>query len=330
MEPPLFGELALEWLVFVQPTRVDPAGETRQVRHLRKLFLETEETLTAFQIEVLIRELRAAHSFGSTWLNKIHATGRRIVRHAQKTKKWKGPNPFDVAERQREEKREYELLTLAELELVQKHLSPRKRRLFRIALHTGMRPGELFALRKEDVDLVAGVIRVRRSHGRNQTKTGVARSLPIVAAIVGDLRQAMTGDSELVFPGQGGRRQRHDTKLTRALRTAMAAAGVAVTKALYWCSRPKLCGWRQELAGPVTARRCPRCDRRCVSQPRVRAVRWYDLRHICATLHHQHGADPVCIALALGHRVKGTTASVYTHPEMGLFREELSKWSLPK
>jgi integrase len=328
-ELPIFGELALAWLRYVQPTRVDPAGEQRQVGYLRRLFLETEETLSGFKVEVLIKDLREARGFGATWLNKIQATGRRIVRHAQKQGLWKAPNPFSVAERQKEVPREYELLTLLELARVQRRLTPIKRRLFRVALHTGLRPGELFALRKEDVDLVAGSIRVRRSHGRDRTKTGKSRLVPIVDAIKADLRKAMAGDSELVFPGPGGRRQRGDTKLTRALRTAMAAAGVGVTGALYWCCRPRLCGWREEVPGPVTARRCPRCSRRCCSQPRVKATRWYDLRHICATLHHQHCADKLAIALALGHTIKGTTDSVYTHPSLERLREELSRWHLP-
>jgi hypothetical protein len=136
-ELPIFGELALAWLRYVQPTRVDPAGEQRQVGYLRRLFLETEETLTGFKVEVLIKDLREARGFGATWLNKIQATGRRVVRHAQKQGLWTKPNPFAVAERQKEEPREYELLTLLELARVQRHLVPAKRRLFRVALHTG-------------------------------------------------------------------------------------------------------------------------------------------------------------------------------------------------
>lgn len=62
--------------------------------------------------------------------------------------------------------------------------------------------------------------------------------------------------------------------------------------------------------------------------PRVRPVRWYDLRHLCATLHHRHGADALCVALAMGHSGRGTTQAVYTHPDAAMMREELSRWRL--
>jgi integrase len=43
-------------------------------------------------------------------------------------------------------------------------LAPKWRALFATALYTGMRKCELFALRKSDVDLAAGIIVVSRSH----------------------------------------------------------------------------------------------------------------------------------------------------------------------
>lgn len=66
--------------------------------------------------------------------------------------------------------------------------------------------------------------------------------------------------------------------------------------------------------------------------PVVRPVRWYDLRHMCATFHHQHGADRVCTALALGHSLDAatTTEAVYTHPTMETMRRELLRWHLPR
>lgn len=328
---PSFGVLAQEWLVAIRPRRVDPRNEERAIARLEPLFGETEATLTGAKVEDAIDAVRQAEGFGATYLNKLRSAGKLAVAYAQKRGVWHRPNPFELARRLREFGREYELLSLAELELVQKRIPKRHRALFRVAVHLGLRPGELFALRVEDVDFTAGVVRVRRSHGRNATKTGRARVVPIVDAVLADLRKAVDrSPSGIVFPGaHGGRQEQHRaTKLTRMLRTAMAAAGVGVVGALYWCSRPRLCGWREERAGQVTPTRCPRCGRRCNTRPRVRAVRWYDLRHSCATLHHHHGADPLCVALALGHAVRGTTQAVYTHPAVDVMRAELSKWRI--
>lgn len=47
-------------------------------------------------------------------------------------------------------------------------------------------------------------------------------------------------------------------------------------------------------------------------------------------LHHEHGADPLCVKLALGHSLEGTTEKIYTHPTMAKMGAELSKWKLAK
>lgn len=328
---PTFATLAEEWLESIRPRRVEPRNEERAIAHLAALRAETEATLTAAKVEDAIDAVRQREGFGGVYLNKLRSAGKLTVRYAQKRGLWLRPNPFELADRQKENGRDYELLSLADLDAVQRHLPRRRRGLFRVAVHLGLRPGELFALRVEDVDLESGVVRVRRSHGRDSTKTGRSRVVPIVDAVRDDLRRAVSASkSDLVFPAADGRRQHLHTKLTRLLRTAMASAGVGVVGALYWCPRPRLCGWREYVPGTVAPRRCPRCRRRCLYRVRVRPVRWYDLRHSCATLHHQAGADALCVALALGHAIRGTTQAVYTHPAVDVMRRELSRWRLSR
>lgn len=58
------------------------------------------------------------------------------------------------------------------------------RPLFAAALWTGMRRGELFALRKYDVNLALGTITVQRSHQRDTTKGGHADLIPIAAPLL--------------------------------------------------------------------------------------------------------------------------------------------------
>lgn len=327
-ERPPLGELMHAWLERIASRRVAPGNEARLVAHLRELFLEDEGTLTAAMVDEHLAGLMPALS--PSTVNKVRGVGRQAVADAQARRLWAGHNPFALVKRQREPRRRYEQLTLAELALVQAQLRPDRRRLFRVSLHLGMRTGELLALRKSDVDFTAGVVRVHRSHGRDTTKTGKERVLPILAAIAGDLLEAcQASTSELVFPGAEGDRQRVDTKLTRVLRTAMAAAGVGLTSVAYRCRR-RGCGYVEEHRHTTVDRdrECPRCAFTLWPVPRVKPVRWYDLRHMCATLHHRAGADALCVALAMGHSVRGTTQAVYTHPDAAMMRSELSRWHL--
>lgn len=328
-ERPMLGELAETWLAHIAPRRVAPDNERRLVAHLRPLFLEDEASLTVGAVVALLDSLERG-GLSPVTVNKVRACGKHLIEHAQAHRRWSGPNPFALARRKREPLRKYELLTLDELARVEKKLAPELRRLFRVALHLGLRTGELFALRREDVDFDAGTVRVHRSHGRDQTKTGPERLLPIHPACAGELLEASLlapSPSSILFPASTGERRRADTKLTRALRTAMAAAGVGVVAVTYKCRR-RWCDAPPERHEESTVRRlsCARCGMRLWAVPEVRRVRWYDLRHMCATFHHQAGADEVCVALALGHSLHGTTHSVYTHPSLDTMRRELHRW----
>lgn len=329
VERPYFGELADAWLASIRPLRVAPENEERLSRALRPLYLETEDTLTAEMVDDLL--LRLADGWGESTVNKARATGVRIVEFATARGRWEAPNPFEAAHRLSEEKRVYETLTTAELWRVQLRLSPARRREFRVAVHLGLRPGELLALQKRDVDLPGGSIQVRRSRDRDTTKTNRPRVVPIVDAVLDDLAEAITSSpSALVFPRPDGTKQRNDTKLTRILRTAMAAAGVGITGATYKCRRWGCHTEPIELPAPIVHHDCARCGFALWPVPTVRPVRWVDLRHICATLSIEAGAHEVVVAKALGHSIKGVTGSIYAHPSLEVMRRELSRWSVPR
>lgn len=328
---PRFGELAAAWLEHIRPKRVVPENEERLVRRLEPLFGEDETTLTAASVAAL---LDAQADLSASTKNKLRGVGRMVVDRAAAAQRWLRPNPFALVKRQKEPRRKYEMLTLSELYKVQAHLTPERLRLFRCALHLGMRPGELMALRIEDIDFPANVIHVRRSWERNTTKTNTERDIPLHPAVMADLLDAcVAAKGEHVFgAADDGQLERRTTKLTRILRTAMAAADVGVLGGDYKCRR-KGCGHTETHLGPIDLRRhkyCPTCDFKLWVVPIVKEVRWYDLRHMCATFHHEAGADRVCISMALGHSLEGTTEEVYTHPTMAKMAAELSKWKLSR
>lgn len=95
-----------------------------------------------------------------------------------------------------------------------------------VALRTGLRLGELVALRWEDVDLVAGRLVVRRAASRDRVgtpKNGRTREIPLGHEVLAALKAHRHLKGELVFSGKGGSMYRKNmTKhpLWRACRKA--------------------------------------------------------------------------------------------------------------
>lgn len=85
-------------------------------------------------------------------------------------------------------------------------LAPIWKHLFATALCTGMRKGELLRRRKEDVDLAARLVTIRRSHNRDATKGGHADAVSIAVDLMPFLEAAIAASpSGLVFPRSDGR-----------------------------------------------------------------------------------------------------------------------------
>lgn len=322
-----FGELAAEWLGRISKRRVCPANEERHVRHMLRLANMREGDLTKAAIDNLFADLCAPRGpLCPSSINKLRSTGRLIIRDAQGNGLWGGLNPFDLVRRLRQPKRIYSTLTVAEVALVLPKLRPDRRRLSKTILLVGLRPGEAMGLRKVDVDLEARMLKVRRSHARNQTKTGKEREFPIPDDLVADLREAMAeSPSELVFPKPDGTRMRADTKLARTLRTAMAAAGL-VDGYRYHCRR-KGCG-RVDQSREMIDPYCPACGMRMLRVAIPRHIRFYDLRHSSASLHRKAKCDPLVIQEMLGHSPGNTTDSTYTHLDEDYCRKEVNKLKL--
>ncbi|MFZ5440425.1 MAG: tyrosine-type recombinase/integrase [Myxococcota bacterium] len=328
---PTLGELVHEWLEWIRPQRVDPRNEERLARHLFELYLEDERSLTSAMAEEHLRKL--LETLSPATVNKVRGVGRLAIQRAMATRRWSGavPNPFALVRRQREPRRKYETLTPEELLRVQAELRPDRRRLFRVMLHLGLRTGEAFALRKEDIDFVKGTVQIHRSHHRDETKTGRARVVPLLLSVVDDLYEAIReSKTDLLFGDADGALQRYDTKLSRVLRSAMARAGVGIVEVTYKCRR---CGSSETIKADRVSENVCTCGMTRWPVPKVKPIRWYDLRHMCATLHHTAGADQLAISITLGHAVNGDdsiTSSIYTHLSMADLHREMSMWALPR
>ena len=100
-----------------------------------------------------------------------------------------------------------------EVELHAAHAAdPQDATIHRTAAYTGLRQGELLALRWDDVDLVGGLLHVRRNFSSGEEKVPKGkrvRSVPMVPDVIDGFarlkgRENFTGDKDLVFCNEVG------------------------------------------------------------------------------------------------------------------------------
>jgi integrase len=158
--------------------------------------------------------------------------------------------------------------------------------LYVVAIDTGARQGELFALRWDDVDFAAGTIRIQRSlvelHGNfeiKEPKTKAGRRTVQVSSCSLDAlnqhRQHMLAEGPdvrvgLVFCDNVGGFLRKSNIVRRSFRYTMKQAGVPT-------------------------------------------IRFHDLRHYAASLLLAAGINPLVIKERLGHERVETTLAIYSH-----------------
>jgi integrase len=129
---------------------------------------------------------------------------------------------------------EFDTYTGEEVELLAAHAPSRlEAALYRTAAMTGLRLGELLALRWRDVDFVSGLLHVRKNfvNGREKVPKGKrVRSVPMMAQVVDGLalereRDHWIGDDDLVFCSSLGGHM-DGWRLRRRFYGAIASAGL--------------------------------------------------------------------------------------------------------
>jgi integrase len=160
--------------------------------------------------------------------------------------------------------------------------------LFKFAISSGLRRGELLGLRWSDVDLEAGVLTVDHQLLRDGS-FGPPKSAAGVRTI---------GLSELAVYALRAQRGRQAAQRLRAGRGWRNVRDLVFTT-----DTGSHLGWR-----PLW-----HAFRLATRDAGVRQIRFHDLRHACATLLLTGGEELAVISKVLGHADYGTTLKVYAH-----------------
>ena len=234
-----FSQAAAEWLRYAEqerackPTTLTDYGN--MVRVLNRTFGDQPvESVTAESIERWKTAFMAERKRSNRTLQKYLVVLHSIFKRAMKV--YGLPrNPTETVERPRLARRAGIDVFSAEevLALVRAAANDQDGVLFLTAAFTGLRMGELLALRWEDVDFEAEAIRVRHSWtaGREGTpKSGRGRAVPMMDDVAQALarlgqRERWTGEQDLVFCDPIGRHLGYKS-LSRRYKEALAAAGL--------------------------------------------------------------------------------------------------------
>ena len=280
--------------------------------------------VTAGDVEAFLEE--KSRDLAAETLNHLRGYVGRAFTMARRAKRFVGANPVGDVPKRKAPRRLPDFLRPDEAVAVLKKLPPKWKCLFATAIYSGMRKGELLALRKVDVDLPARLITIRRSHDRDTTKGNHADAIPIATELVPYLRAAIDASpSELVFPRPDGRMMSRQVQLELVLRRALRAANI-LTGYRHVCRR-RGCGHAQ-LAVDDKLRDCPKCEMKLWPSPQARPLRFHDIRHTTASLLIMAGADLAAVQRIMRHTDPRITMEFYAHLAPGYLRNAIERLAI--
>jgi integrase len=260
---------------------------------------------------------------GPQAVNHLRGFLGRTLKSAIKKKKITGPSLIDEVKVWRVPKRKPDFLRSHEVGPVLRSVPSKWRLLFTTAIYTGLRKGELFGLRKADLDFDIGMIFVRRSYDRDTTKGGHEEGIPMASELVSYLLEAVDqSPSELVFPRSDGSMYPNTTQLETVLRRALRRAGI-ILGYRHKC-RKSGCGYF-EASVDQAVRRCPKDRHLMWVTSVVRPIRFHDLRHTTGSLLTMQGANLAAVQRIMRHKDPRITSETYLHLDPGYLRREIDR-----
>jgi integrase len=304
-------------------THIDPRNADRPFREVAEVFEGTWidlEPKTRAGYESILRK-RLLPEFGNRpvsqvttaavqkYVNRLTAEGLspatvrnvyaclRTALNVAVTQRLITVNPCLGVKLPRMHRQEMLFLSAAEVRALADAITPYYRVLVLTAAYTGLRAGELLALRRADVDLLHGRLYVRRAlkevNGHlsfGPTKTHRERTVSLPRFLRDELDTHLSqplpggnGPDALVFPGPQGGPLRHGNFYGRHF-------------------KPAVQGYEKD--GEKVPGALP---------PEKHGLRFHDLRHTCVSLLIAAGVHAKAIQSRLGHSSIQLTMDVYGH-----------------
>jgi integrase len=230
-----FADAAAEFLRYAEQDRACKPSTLRDYRsnldaHLLPAF--GAQPLESISVETIDTWRGALPGLSNRTKNKLLVVMHGVFRRAQAV--WGLPtNPVASIEKYRQRSSgDIDVFSPEEvMALVRAASSEQDAAIFLTAAFTGLRRGELLALRWRDVDFTASTVRVRASYAGGQLttpKSGKVRSVPLAPEVAHALarlsdRENWNGDDDLVFAALAGGyldgsalRRRYGAALVRA------------------------------------------------------------------------------------------------------------------
>jgi len=294
------GEWADRWLKDAVADTVRPVTLAKYQQHVRNhikpaLGRLKLATLTPAHVRGLYREKLDAGLSPRT-VQYVHVTLNKALKQAVAD----GLVPRNVCEAvkpPRPQKREISPLSPEQARrFLEACKGERLEALMVLAVHTGMRQGELLGLHWEDVDLDAGTIRVRRALA--QTDEGPLLTAPKSAKSRRRIKSSGAGIEALK-----AHRLRQNAERLK-LGSAWEDQGLVFPNRTGGFLSPYLL-----TDGPL---------KRPLERAGLPPIRFHDLRHTCATILLSRGVHAKLVQELLGHATISITLDTYSHVLPGM------------
>lgn len=262
---------------------------------------------------IKLKDLKAAHIqsyYNNLLKNKgksadtikfINKTVKAALSQAQKEQYiLTNPCQFVTLPKQSKEKEEVMIFSQDEQKFFIKSLDGHKlASLFKLAFGTGLRQGELIALRWDDIDFVTAELKVSHTLKRvskldytEGNKTEIieqapktkysARTIPIPSTLIADLK--------------AHKKRQNEEKLL--------AGDAYSNNGLVFCT---------EIGNPIDARNLVRSYKRALELADIQYRKFHSLRHTYATRLFENDVPLKTVQTLLGHSSIDITSNIYTH-----------------
>lgn len=165
---------------------------------------------------------------GAPTINMVRSLMHSAFNHAIEHGLHPGPNPISATKEQDHVAEKREWVRAHEVDPLLANIDEEWRNQCAVALYLGLRKGEVFGLRRKDVDLERKELTVIMSWDEVGTKGGRGDVLPIPDVLVPYLQDALqrSQGNALVFPNRKGKMRNRFCDAAPAVRDGAAKAGI--------------------------------------------------------------------------------------------------------